>query len=80
MSFVPEGGEVFPNLHEDFKDIATVTEWPQAKLDSKLAEYTEFLKRDDLMPRAVKTANWILDRMLFEVACQTGMYQELQNG
>lgn len=65
--FVPEGKtDHFANVYSDSQEIHSVAEWSQERLDYKTNEYGQFLQREDLMPRAVKAANTILDYLLFE--------------
>lgn len=74
--FVPKG-DVFPNLHSDttwVEDVADERRVPTPVLERKIGEYTSFLERTDLMPRALKAANYILDRMMFELAAREGVY------
>ena len=69
----------FPNLYNDMEELHTLgdtIEWPQARLDYKTHEYGQFLQRPDLMERAKRSANFILDRLLFEQAYRDGVYSE----
>lgn len=65
----------FPNLHSDTQEIHKVSEWTTEHLDYKTHEYGDFLQREDIMPRALHTANRILDHLLFEQAYRDGVYE-----
>ena len=75
--FTSKGGEVFPNTHSDLQYIHTVAEWNDEQLDHKVNEYGQFLQRTDLMPRAIKAANFIMDRLIFELAYRDGVYDPI---
>lgn len=65
--FTSEGFKPFPNTESDLYRLHSVTEWPDELLQDKVYEYWQFLDRDDLMPRAIKAANKILEHLGFEV-------------
>lgn len=73
--FIGEGYAPFPNTHSDRQDVLSVVEWPDEKLDHKINEYGAFLQRDDLMERARRIGNEILDRLLFDMACRDNVYE-----
>jgi hypothetical protein len=75
--FTSAGGEVFPNCHSDAQEVFRISEWSDEALEHKLHEYGAFMQRDDLMPRAIKTANYILDRLIFEQAYRDDVYEHL---
>lgn len=77
--FTSQGGEVFPNTYSDLQTISEVAEWPIERLNHKANEYGKFLLREDLMPRALKAANFIMDRLLFEMAYRDGVYDPIIN-
>lgn len=68
--FTGTGFDTFPSLYSDLTwihDLADERLIPREVLERKVGEYVTFLNRDDLMPRAKKTANYILDHMIFEL-------------
>lgn len=74
--FTTQGYETFPNLYGDSLKVVEIAEWTPEALDNKTNEYGEFLTRPNLMPRAKKMANWIMDRLLFEMGYRDGIYGE----
>lgn len=73
-AFVGEGFGSFPNIHSDIKELSKIVEWSDEVLDHKAAQYGAFLQCADLMPRARRSANFIIDRILFDLACRDGIY------
>jgi hypothetical protein len=78
-AFTSTGFDVFPNVHSDEQEVLKVVEWGDEKLLHKLDEYGSFLQRPDIMPRARKVADFILDRLIFDQACRDGVYDEFIN-
>ncbi len=74
--FVSEGFKPFPNTASDAQEVLKVVEWSDEKLAYKMNEYGEFLQRTDIMPRARKLGNFILDRLIFDMAVRDGVYGE----
>ena len=74
--FTGEGFKPFPNTHSDLQEASKVVEWDDARLERKVHEYGHFLTRDDIMERARKTGALILDRLMFELACRDGIYDD----
>jgi hypothetical protein len=74
-AFTGEGFAPFPNVHSDHEHISGISEFADDVLDSKITEYGEFLQRQDLMPRALKLGNRVLDHLLFESAYRDGVYE-----
>lgn len=72
-TFVPEG-EVFPNLHADTELVHRLAELSDEALDYKAKEYSMFLERTYLMPRAINAANRILEHIIFEMNFRNGIY------
>lgn len=77
--FSGSGFETFPSLHADTAKITVFAEMDTEILERLANEYTDFLARGNLMPRAEKTANRILDHVLFEMAYRDGIYDEYLN-
>lgn len=84
--FVGEGFDSFPNLYQDrqraadysARDIKTGDYfYTNDMLDAIILEYTNFLRRDDCMPRAAATANEIIELTLFELAWRDGQFKDL---
>lgn len=74
--FTTGAREKFPNLHADYQQVGEFASWPQNALERLYAEYTDFVKRDDLMPRAANSADTILAHLAFELAYREGIYGE----
>jgi glycine betaine/choline ABC-type transport system substrate-binding protein len=64
--FSSEGFTSFPNTYEDNKHVANISDLEQPVLEWKLGEYTAFLQRDDLMPRAREVGGRVLNHLIFE--------------
>jgi hypothetical protein len=76
--FSTEGQQSFPSIYQDYEQVAQFSEWPTDALIDRLAEYTEFLKSEDLMPRARQQAELITRHALFELSWRGA--QELHHG
>ncbi len=74
--FSGSGFETFPSLHADTAKITVFAEMDKDILERLATEYTDFLSRENLMPRAKATANRILDHVMFELAYREGVYAE----
>lgn len=74
--FTSSGGEVFPNTHADTQLITTFAELTDEILDRKAKEYSLFLQREDLMPRAIETAQRILEHLIFEINYREGSREQ----
>lgn len=74
--FSGSGFETFPSLHADTAKITVFAEMDKDILERLANEYTDFLARENLMPRAKATANRILDHVMFELAYREGVYAE----
>lgn len=73
----------FPNTLADQEKLHSIAEWPEKQLEDKVVEYWQFKERTDLMPRAIKAANRILEHLGFEVDYRAGIYApqtEAQHG
>jgi hypothetical protein len=46
------------------------------RLEAVILEYANFLRREDIMPRAAASAEAIIERSLFELAYRDGIYDE----
>lgn len=68
--FTTEGYESFPSLYHDSERIHDITNWTPKMLNDRVTEYTEFLQRDELMPRARQTATRLLGQMAYELTCR----------
>ena len=69
-AFTSQNRESFPPTYEDNKDVRNFSDekkWPTPKLIGRLAMYSWFVERLDIMPRARRTANRILEHLLFEL-------------
>lgn len=55
-----------PPIYHDLNRIHEVANWPQAMLEERMAEYTKFLQRPDIMPRAQQASLKLLGLMAFE--------------
>lgn len=64
--FSGDGFTSFPNIYEDNKRVSEFSGLEQPVLERKLGEYTLFLQRNDLMPRARATGERILNHLIFE--------------
>ena len=74
--FTGSGFETFPHLYADTKKIEVFAEMDKEILERLANEYTEFLSRERLMPRAEATANRVLDHVMFELDFREGIYDE----
>ena len=74
--FAGKGFESFPHLYADTKKIAVFAEMEKEILERLSSEYTEFLSRENIMPRAREAANRILDHVMFELAYREGVYAD----
>ncbi len=74
--FSGSGFETFPSLHADTAKITVFAEMDKDILERLANEYTDFLARENLMPRAKATANRILGHVMFELAYREGVYAE----
>lgn len=72
--FTSSGYESFPSLHVDNKLVAEFSSWPIENLEHRVNEYTAFLQRPDLMPRAREQAERVREHILFELAYRDGVY------
>lgn len=71
----PEGGfESFPSLYADGLQTGEFSEWKTPFLLDRYNEYTQFLQRPDLMPRAQTEAARILLHLTFELDYRAGVY------
>ena len=75
-SFTSTGFEPFPNTHSDAQEVLKVAEWSNKQLEYKLTEYGRFSQRKDIMPRARKAADFVLDRLIFDQAFRDGVYSD----
>ncbi len=75
--FTSKGGDVFPNTYSDAQEIIRVADWTDEHLDFKLNEYGAFMQREDLMARARKTGDFILERLIFEQAFRDGVFSDI---
>ena len=73
-AFTSTGFEPFPNTHSDAQEVLGVASWPDDKLEYKLEEYGRFVQRKDIMPRARRMGDFVLDRLIFDQACRDGVY------
>lgn len=81
-AFNTEGQTPFPPTYEDNKHIGEFSDerlWSVQKLLGRLSVYEDFLKRDDLMPRAQETARRIKEHILFELLYREGYFNETIN-
>lgn len=74
--FTGSGKEHFPHFYADTQKIAVFAEMEKEILERLCDEYTQFLSRDNIMPRAETTANRILDHIMFELAYREGIYDD----
>lgn len=82
--FSGEGFRPFPNLYYDLMRTGEYAmENPDGtyiytadRLEAVILEYANFLRREDIMPRATATAEAIIERSLFELAYRDGIYDE----
>lgn len=65
--FASGGREKFPSLYHDEQQVGEFSRWPQGALERIRDEYCDFLRRDDLMPRAINSAERILLHVIFEL-------------
>lgn len=77
--FTGDGFVPFPNLHSDIHEVVAVAEWTNEHLEYKTDQYGQFMQREDIMPRARKTGDWILERLIFELAYRDGVYAEQES-
>lgn len=77
--FTSAGRERFPSIYSDLQQIGDYATWPREALDSRISEYQEFLKRDDLMPRAIEGAQRLLTHLGFEVCYRDGLLDAPEN-
>lgn len=75
--FSSDGFDSFPNLYADREEVKEVAEWSKEKIAFKLGQYSTFLSRSDLMPRATATATTITDLIRFEIGYSEGLYSNL---
>ena len=78
--FASDGRAPFPPTYEDNKHIGDFSNdglWPTQKLMGRLALYQDFLKRDDIMPRARDTARRIREHLMFELLWREGYFDYL---
>lgn len=73
--FASQGHESFPSLQSDNDRVGEFSEWSNENLEARVWQYGHFLSTEQ-MPRATKTANRILDHLLFELAYRDGVYDE----
>ena len=73
-TFTGEGFKPFPNTHSDRLEASTCVEWDTDRLEYKINEYGEFLQCEDIMARARRVGNEVLDLLIFELACREGVY------
>lgn len=66
--FTSGGFDSFPNLYHDQQRVHEIVTWPRNMLENRMAEYTRFLQREDLMPRAAQAATNILGAMCLELS------------
>lgn len=74
--FNGEGFASFPNTYEDNKQVGMFSNLTPEALEYKLNEYGQFLQRPDLMARAKRIGNRVLDHLLFEAAWRDGIYNK----
>lgn len=80
----PRGDESLPNIYYDmlrtgeyaFENPDGSYLYTSERLEAVILEYANFLRRDNVMPRAEDSANTIIDRTLFELAFRDGIYDE----
>jgi hypothetical protein len=83
-TFTGEGFKPFPNVYYDLMrtgDYAMENPdgsyiYTTERLEAVILEYAQFLRREDIMPRATTSANEIIERTLFELAWRDGVYAE----
>lgn len=77
-AFTGTGFDSMPSLYFHDRDIAEVSEYSDERLEEMRVEYMTFLQRDDLMPRATKTAQRILCHLAFEQLYRSGAFEETE--
>ena len=71
--FIGGGFASFPRLEPDNKRVGEFSEWSTKALEERVHQYGHFLSKEQ-MPRATRTANRILNHLLFELAYRDGVY------
>ena len=74
--FSSEGYESFPSIYADTKLIHEFGALDRQILEDRLTTYIQFLKRDDLMPRARDNASRIREHLLFELMYRDGLFDD----
>lgn len=65
--FASEGHESFPNIYQDYEQAHEFSLWPTEALQERLQEYSAFLQRKDLMPRARDYSERLIGHLVFEL-------------
>lgn len=74
--FTTEGHESFPNIHSDYEQVHEFSLWPQEALEERFTEYSSFLERKDLMPRAREYAGRVAAHLVFELMYRKGFFSK----
>lgn len=74
--FSSAGRDVFPNLYGDAMQIHDLVEWPKEAIEDRIRDYSDFLERKDLMPRARNEAGRLIGHYVFELMCREGAFDE----
>lgn len=75
-AFTGNGFTSFPNTYEDNKRVGEFSTLTDEALANKTNMYGEFMQREDLMPRARKTGERILNHLIQELAYRDGVYPQ----
>lgn len=76
-AFTGTGFDTFPSIYSDNQIISECSNWEDERIERVVQEYTTFLERDDLQPRARAGAERILDHLGFEMDYRMGAYDYL---
>jgi len=73
--FSSEGYDSFPSIYADSKMIHEFATTDDRILQDRLSTYTQFLKRDDLMPRARAESERLVTHLMFEICYRQGYFE-----
>ena len=73
-TFTTEGFKDIPNTYFDMIKVKDVSEWPDERLESELLKYETYVNSKDILPRAQKEAEKIVEYLLFEYQWRQGFF------
>jgi hypothetical protein len=70
----------FPNMYSDYSQVHDYATWPMEALNERLTSYVDFIRREDLMPRALSVAALIIEHLAFEIDWRGRQTLEIEDG